>query len=509
MSKLQMKGITKSFPGVKALDNVNFFVGNQEVHALIGANGAGKSTLMKILAGAYQGYEGEIIIDDKVCNISSPIAAKNEGVVIVYQEVDTALVPHLTVAENIMMDAIISQEQKLFVDWKHIRAQAKKELQSLGLDINENKLVSELTLSEKQMVLIGRAVYQKAKFLILDEPTAPLSHEETEKLFEIVNKLRNDGMSIIFISHRLDEIFKISDKITVLRDGIYEGTYDVKDMTIEKLVERMLGRKLENTFPKHNGEIGEVVFETKNLSGTGGINNVNITLGKGEIIGLAGLVGGGKTELCKLLFGEGSVYEGEILLEGKKVNPKSPTHAVKSGFALVPEERRKEGILVHQSIETNLTLPTLEKYCNGPFINRREIRKVSKENITKVGIKTPSEKQKVALLSGGNQQKVSIGKWLLSDAKIYIFDEPTKGVDVGSKAEIYSLIAELVKEGNSVIYASCEFSEILGLSDRAYVMYNGTIAKELITKDTDEEELLFYSTGGGQDAKRGENNAKH
>jgi len=498
MSELQMKGISKSFPGVKALDNVDFSVRNQEVHALIGANGAGKSTLMKVLAGAYQGYEGTIEVDGTVCKIDNPMEAKDNGIVIVYQEVDTALVPHLTVAENIMMDAIISKDQKTFVNWKEIKKSARKELDSLGLDIDENKLISELTLSQKQMVLIGRAVFQKAKVLILDEPTAPLSLEETEKLFKIVKKLQADGMSVIFISHRLDEVFQISERITVLRDGQLVGTYNIDEMTIDKIVEKMLGRKLENTFPKHIGEIGEKVLDIKNISGTGGINNVNIALNKGEIIGLAGLVGGGKTELCKLLFGEGVIHSGEIILNDNNVTPKSPAQAFKRGFALVPEERRKEGILVHESIETNLTLPTLPKYCRGAFMNKNSLKKAARESIEKVGIKTPDEKQLVANLSGGNQQKVAIGKWLLSDAQIYIFDEPTKGVDVGSKAEIYKLMGELVKAGNSIIYASCEFSEILGLTDRAYVMYNGTIAKELITKDTDEEELLLYSTGGGK-----------
>lgn len=501
MSELQMKGITKSFPGVKALDNVDFSVGHQEVHALIGANGAGKSTLMKILAGAYQGYDGEIIIDGNACKVDSPMAAKSNGVVIVYQEVDTALVPHLSVAENMMMDSLISKEQKAFVKWSDIRKQARKELDSLGLDIDENKLVSELTLSQKQMVLIGRAVFQKAKVLILDEPTAPLSLEETEKLFKIVKKLQADGMSVIFISHRLDEVFQISEKITVLKDGQLVGTYNIDEMTIDSIVEKMLGRKLESTFPKHIGEIGETVLEVKGFSGTGGINNVNIDLKRGEIIGLAGLVGGGKTELCKLLFGEGVINAGEVILNGDKATPKSPAQAFKKGFALVPEERRKEGILVHETIETNLTLPTLPKYCNGAFMIKKALKQISNDCIKKVGIKTPTEKQLVANLSGGNQQKVAIGKWLLSDAQIYIFDEPTKGVDVGSKAEIYKLIGELVKKGNSVIYASCEFSEILGLTDRAYVMYNGTIAKELVTKNTDEEELLLYSTGGGKNGE--------
>lgn len=501
MSKLMMKGITKTFPGVKALDQVDFSVGDSEVHALIGANGAGKSTLMKILAGAYPEYEGKIYIDDKEIFMRTPIEAKQNGVVIVYQEVDTALVPHLTVAENIMMDAIVDKKQKTFVNWKKINKQAKKELDSVGLDISVTKLVSELTLSQKQMVLIGRAVFQKAKILILDEPTAPLSLEETEKLFKIVKKLKKDGMSIIFISHRLDEVFDISEKITVLKDGTYVGTYNIEETSIDKIVEKMLGKKLENTFPKEKIEFGEELLNVDKLSGTGGINNVSFNVKKGEIVGLAGLVGGGKTELCKLLFGEGNIHNGTVTLNGKKLSLVNPSYAVKEGFALVPEERRKEGILVHESIETNLTLPTLKKHCSSIFLNKKMLKTSARNLIEKVGIKTPSEKQKVANLSGGNQQKVAIGKWILSDAEIYIFDEPTKGVDVGSKAEIYKLMGDLVKVGKGIIYASCEFSEILGLSDRAMVMYNGTIVKELVTENTNEEELLLYSTGGGKNDK--------
>lgn len=496
MNKLVMKGISKTFPGVKALEKVDFEVANGEVHALIGANGAGKSTLMKILAGAYTSTEGDIFINGEKIEINNPKDAKQNGIVIVYQEVDTALVPHLTVAENIMMDYIVSEKKDVFMNWSKIKNEAKKEIKALGLDINVNQLVSELTLSQKQMVLIGRAVLQKAKYLILDEPTAPLSVDETEKLFEIVKKLVSEGMSVIFISHRLDEIFRICEKITVLKDGKLVGSYNIEDMTIDRVVEKMLGKKLENSYPKIDAKIGKTIFEVKDFSGTGGINNVNIQVKAGEIVGLAGLVGGGKTELCKLLFGEGMKTSGEVILNGISINPKSPSSAVKEGLALVPEERRKEGILVHESIETNITLPTLKDYCNGPFMKRKEIKRISLESIKKVGIKTPNEKQLVANLSGGNQQKVAIGKWLLSEAEVFIFDEPTKGVDVGSKAEIYSFIGELVERGKAVIYATCEFSEILGLTDRAYVMYNGTVAKELITKETTEEELLYYSAGG-------------
>lgn len=499
MTKLEMINISKEFPGVKALQNVNFTIEEAEIHALIGANGAGKSTLMKILTGVYGNYSGKIIKDGQELNLHTPHDAKKNGIVTVFQEVDTALIPYLTVAENIMMDFIADDDSKFVIDWKYIRREARKILDTLGLDIDVNKVVSDLTLSEKQMVLIGRAVSQNAKYLLLDEPTAPLSIEETNKLFDTVKKLQKDGVSVVFISHRLNEVFEICEKVTVLKDGQLVGTYPLSEMTIETVVEKMLGKKLQNTYPKHIVDPGKVALETADLSGTGGIHNVNMHVREGEVVGIAGLVGAGKTELCKLLFGAEHIYSGDIKLNDEVITPKSPSQALSRGLAFVPEERRKEGILVHENIETNITLPTLDKYCSNSFMQKAKLRKTAKDTIDSVAVKTPNEKQIVANLSGGNQQKVAIGKWIISDAEVFIFDEPTKGVDVGSKAEIYQLISELVKRGKSIIYATCEFNEILGLTDRVYVMYNGSISKELITKETNEEELLYYSTGGSDE----------
>ncbi len=493
---LSMRGISKYFPGVKALVGVDFEVKPGEVHALVGANGAGKSTLMKILSGAYTASEGEITIGGTPVSIQNPTDAKSHGIVIVYQEVDTALVPHLSVAENMMMDEISSPEYGLLVRWKEIYAKAQKEIDAIGLDIQAKQRISDLTLSQKQMVLIGRAVYQKAKYLLLDEPTAPLSLKETETLFAIIKKLREEGMGIVFISHRLDEVFHSCERITVLRDGRLVGTYTTAQSSIDKIVEAMLGKKLDNAYPAIRTQTGETLLEVRGLSGEGGIHDVDLTVSTGEIVGLTGLVGGGKTEVCKLLFGEGEISEGEVRMYGKPRHYRNPSDAVRAGVALVPEERRKEGILVEERISTNLTLPTLDRYCTASLMRAGKIRKASLESITKVGIKTTDEKQRVANLSGGNQQKVVIGKWLLSDATLFLLDEPTKGVDVGSKSDIYHLIAELGESGRGVVYASCEFAEILGLTHRVYVMYNGTIVKELVTADTSEEELLFYATGG-------------
>ncbi|WP_432666998.1 sugar ABC transporter ATP-binding protein [Wukongibacter baidiensis] len=496
---LEMKNISKSFPGVRALKDVNFSMRSGTTHALIGANGAGKSTLMKVLAGAYGGdFEGKILIDDEEISINKPVDSRKQGIEIVHQEVDTALIPHLTVAENIMLDYTVNEYKKAFINWKDIKSKAKEVLKRLKLELNVDRIVSELSLSEKQLVLIGRAIAHDVKFIILDEPTAPLSLSETEQLFNIINDLKKEGVGIIFISHRLNELFRVCEDITVLKDGELVGTYKVSDMTIDSVIEKMLGRKMDETYPKIEAEIGDKIFEVKDLSGKGDvhIDDVNMHVRAGEIVGIAGLVGAGKTELSKLLFGASVIEKGSVLVNNKEVSLKTPKHAVDSGICLVPEERRKEGILVKESVACNITLGTLKNFCNYSFINNIKINNRTNQVIKDLGIKTPSEKQKVAHLSGGNQQKVAIGKWLISDSDVYIFDEPTKGVDVGAKSDIFILISELAKKGKGIIYASCELGEIMGISDRIYVMYDGKIAKELITKDTNQEEILYYSTGG-------------
>ncbi len=495
-SGLRMQGISKYFAGVTALESVDFSVNRGEVHALVGANGAGKSTLMKILSGAYQKSAGLVFLDGKELEITSPQEAMQQGIVTVYQEVDVAIVPSLSVAENIMMNHIAIDQPSAFMNWKKIKKSAADSLKEVGIDIDLNRFAGGLTLAEKQLMVIARAVHQKAKFLILDEPTASLSIEECNTLFTIVKRLSSQGVGVIFISHRLDEIFGNCDRITVLKDGRLVGNYDIANETIDSIVEKMLGKKMQNAFPPLSTPQNEVLMKVENLSGEGGVENVSFTVNKGEIIGIGGLVGGGKTELLKLLFGVTELNSGEIYLNGKKVANTSPTKAIKNRFALVPEERRREGVLVHETIETNITLPTLSNFCSGPFMVKNRINQSSRESIRKAAIKSSSERQFVNNLSGGNQQKVAIAKWLISDADIYLFDEPTKGVDVGSKYEIYSLIIELAKMGKGIVYASCEFDEILGLSNRAYIMYSGKISKPFITKETNEEELLLYSTGG-------------
>lgn len=495
---LEMKNISIEFPGVKALNQVHFSTETGKIQALIGANGAGKSTLMKVLSGAYDHYTGEISFDGQSLKIRSPKYAQDAGIQIVYQEVDTALIPNLTVAENIMLlDTVHSMGKKQWVKWKEIHNQANKILADMNIHLSTKKLVSDLTLAEKQMVLIARAISMQCKFLILDEPTAPLSHTETTELFRIVKDLIKQNVGIIFISHRLPEIFEVCDEITVMRNGEIVIKEKISETTPSKVVEQMLGQKLEEQFPEKRATFGNTVLEVKGLSDEAKLRNLHIQVKAGEIVGIAGLVGAGKTELCKALFGAAKISEGEIILNGKKLKSKSPYDAVKNGLALVPEERRKEGILVLESVESNLSAANLGVFSKAlSFLDRKKEKETAKQMIRALGIKTPSEETKVQNLSGGNQQKVAIGKWLVAEADVYLFDEPTKGVDVGAKRDIFNLISDLAKQGKGIIYASSELSEIIGITDRVYVLYDGKSVKELKTNETNEEELLFYSTGG-------------
>jgi simple sugar transport system ATP-binding protein len=498
--KLEMKNISIEFPGVKALSDVDFKMTGGTIHALIGANGAGKSTLMKVIAGANTTYTGEIYVDGEPVEIRTPKSAKDLGIEIVFQEVDTALIPYLSVAENVMFNEMVNNmKRKQVVNWKDIRKIAKETLERLNVDLDVNTIVSDLTLAQKQMVLIARCVVGKCRLLILDEPTAPLSNSETEELFRIVRELKKDGVGIIFISHRLNELFEICETITVMRNGkVVENMPITPQLQTKDIVELMLGRKMEENYKKKNVNIGDVLLEVEGLTEEEGrVKNISLNVKRGEIIGIAGLVGAGKTELCKTLFSALKQSSGTVKLNGKAIKYKSPNAAVKHGFALVPEERRREGVLITDPVYSNISIASMKKYT-GLFsvVNSLKERKDACQMIKDLGIKTPSENQEVALLSGGNQQKVVLGKWLNSESEIYIFDEPTKGIDVGAKRDMYELIERLVAQGKGVIYASCEFQEILTLADRVYVMYDGEIVKELNVADTDEKELLYFSTGG-------------
>ena len=498
---LEMKNISVEFPGVKAVEKADLTLKSGEIHALVGANGAGKSTLMKVLSGVNCHYGGEITLDGEPIEIRSPKEAKKVGIEIVYQEVDAALVPNLSVAENIMLNSISNNmEKKAVINWKEIKKTAKEVLDKIHIDLDLDEIVANVPLAKKQMILIARAMVEDCKFLMLDEPTAPLSNKETEELFKIVRELAKErNVGIVFISHRLPEIFEICELVTSMRNGCVVDEFEVnEELTILNIVESMLGKKVTEERIRVECELGDELLRTENLKNADGtVNGVDLTVRKGEIVGVAGLVGAGKTELCKLIFGADKLVDGKIFLNNKLVVNKTPTAAVKNGFALVPEERRKEGIEIYAPVYDNLSRTNIGRFCNKlKMINFKKERESAKTIIGDLIIKTPSEEQEVGLLSGGNQQKVAVGKWFVSDAEVYIFDEPTKGVDIGAKQEIYQLIQDLTKQGKGVIYATCEFSEILSITDRTYVMYNGTISKEMPTETTNEEQLLYFSTGG-------------
>lgn len=496
--RLEMKEISIAFPGVQALSDVNFHMLSGTSHALIGANGAGKSTLMKVLAGAYNHYTGNIELAGQALTIRNPKDAKDNGIQIVYQEVDMLLIPYLSVAENIMLEQLVHDKKRnVLINWRKMEREAAAIMQQIGFELPAGKLVQELTLAEKQLVLIARAVSMQCKFLILDEPTAPLSDSETSRLFALIERLKQEGVGIIFISHRLPELFQICDDITILRDGKHVITAPIHTMDAVTVTQHMLGAQLEGQFPQRSSSIGELAFEAENIADDDKVHGVSLKVHKGEIVGLAGLVGAGKTELCRILFGAASKKRGIVRKQGKALHYRTPHQAVAEGLAMIPEERRREGIFVEETVAVNLTVADLTPHTSVKlWINKAKERLAANSMISKLGIKTPSEKAIVANLSGGNQQKIAIGKWLLADADLYIFDEPTKGVDVGAKRDIYDLIAELAAQGKSVIFASSETNEMIGITDRMYVMYDGKVAKELVTAQTNEQEIMFYSTGG-------------
>ncbi|WP_139488672.1 sugar ABC transporter ATP-binding protein [Brevibacillus dissolubilis] len=495
MATLQMRQIQKQFSGVPALRSVDLEVKAGEVHALLGANGAGKSTLMKILTGAYTSDSGEIIIDGQKAAIQTPQDAKAHGIQCVYQEVDTALVPYLSVAENILMERHVTKG-KGFLNWSKLYAEAEELVKRLGFALSVRQKVEELTLSEKQLVLIARAIAQDAKYIIFDEPTAPLSTTECDLLFERIAHLKQAGVGIIYISHRLPEIFQICDRITVMRDGQKVATMTTAESNIDEVITHMLGKTFSEEFPKLDVPIGDTLLEVQDLTRGRKVRGVDLTVRAGEIVGVVGLVGAGKTELARLLFGADTAEAGKVTLRGNKVNLASPKHVVDNGIVLVPEERRKEGIVVDESVKNNLTLATLRKWTNFGFIRRRVEESAAQDLVQRLGVKTANLTQSIGHLSGGNQQKVVIGKWLNTESDIFLFDEPTKGVDIGAKSDIYKLIGKLAEEQKGILYFSCEFQEVLGIADRILVMCDGRIVKELSRAEATQELIMYYASGG-------------
>lgn len=498
-AELTMRNISKSFAGVPALNSVDLHVRGGEIHALLGANGAGKSTLMKILSGAYEADEGMIEISGNFYTLSSPADAKAAGIHCVYQEVDTSLVPHLSVSENIFLDRLATSKGKAFLRWNKLHEEAEAVLKRLGLLITPRALVRDLTLAEKQLVLIARLLAQEAKFVILDEPTAPLSLEEADKLFGIMKGLKEAGIGVIFITHRLPEVFQVCDRITIMRDGQRVVTESTERMDAASVVKAMLGKSFEEEFPKLTAAIGEPVMTVKDLVAGNRVRGVNLEVRRGEIVSVVGLVGAGKTELSRVLFGADAAQSGTVTVKGQAARLRTPTDAVQSGVALIPEERRKEGILVRESVLHNLSLPLLKSISRLGFLSGSAERSYANSQVSELGIKAAGITQLTAYLSGGNQQKVAIGKWLGTEADVFLFDEPTKGVDVGAKSDIFRIIGRLAQQGKGIVYFTCEFAEALGLADRILVMCDGVIVKSFARGEATQEDLLYFASAGREE----------
>ncbi|MDD6094682.1 MAG: sugar ABC transporter ATP-binding protein [Clostridia bacterium] len=490
---LRMENIDKIFGTAYALRNINFELCHGEVHALLGENGAGKSTLIKILGGIYQPNAGRILINGTEVKMTGISEARAHGIGIIHQEI--VLVPYLTVAENIFLGR--EPKTKLgFIDKKKMNAEASRMVSALGLDIDVTTVLDNLTIAQQQMVEIVKASSFNVKILVMDEPTSSLSDEEVEKLFVTIERLKKDGVSIIYISHRMDELFRISDRVTVIRDGTYVGTKITKETNAGELVSMMVGRTLESFYTRTYNEQGAPVLEVKNLCKYGVFKDISFTVHAGEILGFSGLVGAGRSEIMSAVFGADGYDSGEVYLNGEKLKIKNPAQAIAHGISLVPEDRKKQGLVLINSCRFNMVLASLKYLMNGIFKSNKKIDRVYDEYSRKMHIKAASPQIEVGSLSGGNQQKVVLGKWLATKPKVLILDEPTRGVDVGAKQEIYTIMNDLAKEGLAIIMISSELPEIINMCDRVCVVHNGDITACLEKDRLSQETIMHYATGG-------------
>lgn len=487
---LQLKNVTKTYPGVVALDNVSLDIIEGEVHALVGENGAGKSTLIKTCTGAITPDKGTIVIQGKEFSSLTPKLSVQNGVGVIYQEFN--LVDELSVAENIFLGRAI--RKGIAIDRKAMEKEAAKIFEQFEIDINPARLVGELTVGYQQLVEIAKAISQNAKMLIMDEPSAPLTQTEVEALYSMVEKLKASGVTIVYISHRMDEIFRLSDRITVLRDGQKIETMNTKDTDLDKLVTLMVGRELKETYPARKHIVSdEVLLKAEEISGEI-VDGVSLEIRKGEVLGLAGLIGSGRTELAEILFGFKPKTKGRITLKGREIAPKLPKEAIKEGIALVPEDRKRLGALLDLTIKDNISISILERISKFFTIDRKEEQTIADHYREAIGIKTPNLEQKIKNLSGGNQQKVIIARWLATKPDLVVFDEPTRGIDVGAKSEIYTLVNELVASGKSVLMISSEMEEVMGMSDRIIVLHEGKVTGELARKDFTQEKIMNFAS---------------
>jgi ribose transport system ATP-binding protein len=491
---LVMRGIRKSFDVTEALRGVDFSAQRGEVHAIVGENGAGKSTLMKILSGAIPRNAGEILIDGLPADVSTPLTAHRLGIRAVYQEF--SLVPHLTVAENILLGGMPSSRVPGCVDWAKAYHRAADILRSIGfVGIDVRRVVRRLSVSHQQMVEIAKAVAVRPRILILDEPSAVLSQEELDRLFALVRQLKQEGTLILYISHRLDEVFEIADRITVLKDGQLVGSVQPQEADQNQLIKMMVGRSLGEIFPSRRPPRDEVALEVKGLSREGSFSDVSFSLRRGEVLGMSGLVGSGRTQVVRCIFGAELFDSGELFVDGKSVHPRSPREAVKEGIALLTEDRKRDGLVLICSIRDNASMASFEWLSRWGVINRRTQAAEVQQKVKELDIRPPVLDRLARQMSGGNQQKLVLAKWLMTRARVLILDEPTRGVDVATKVEIYQLISDLAADGIGILLISSELPEILGLSDRALVMREGRVAGEFTRAEASEEKLLAAAAG--------------
>ena len=490
--RIEMKNVSKSFGGIHALKNVSFSVRPGEIHCLVGENGAGKSTLMKILAGAYKRDSGSIAIDGSETNLASPRQALQLGIGIVYQEFELA--NDLTVAENIFMESLAKSK---WLHWKKLYREADEAVRSIGFEINSRTMTGNLSVAYKQIVEIAKVVSKNVRILILDEPTAVLNDSEAQTLFDLLLRLKEKGVSIIYISHRLEEIFKIGDTITTLRDGEVTGVNRRADITMNRVIELMIGRKLSDIYPKRDVRIGEEGIRIEGFSNGRAYQDISFSVRKGEVLGLAGLVGSGRTEVARALFGADRRKAGKIYYEGKPVNFGSTVKAVREGIALIPENRKEQGLVPALNLKKNLTLASIRKIRNAiGILQGKKENGIATALSERLRIKAESIETDVFSLSGGNQQKVVIAKWFNADAKVIIMDEPTRGVDIGTKAEIYLLINQLAEQGYTILLISSEMMELMGMCDRLLVMNEGRMKGELKREDFSEKNIMQLIVGG-------------
>ncbi len=490
--RLKVEGVEKSFPGVKALDNINFSVKPGTVHVLCGENGAGKSTLMKIINGIYKADKGKIYIDGQEVNVKNPQHARDLGVSMIFQELN--YIPEMTIEENLFVGNLPKTKFRT-VDWNLIHKKTLKLLADEGLGYNPTTRLCELSVSDIQMLEILKAVSYESKIIIMDEPTSAITYKETERLFEKIAQLKARGTSIIYISHKMDEIFRIADEITILRDGTVIETHDKDDIDINTVIKLMVGRELSDEFPKEDVKIGETVLEVNGLTRQGVFHDVNFKVKRGEIIGFAGLMGAGRTEVMRCLFGLDEISSGSIKINKNPVKIRNVRDAIKNGLAMLSEDRRRFGIIPIRSVRENATLANLPEFFYSGRLHRNKENSVTARMCKNMNVKTPTYETTIQALSGGNQQKVVLAKWMICDPDILILDEPTRGIDVGAKYEIYKLMVSLVKEGKTLIMISSELPELIGMCDRMYVMAKGEITGELQRDEFTQETIMKYATG--------------